>query len=204
MDFADNEEVLESAARSGCRMVLLGVEAEDIDALEGIGKKLNLKKGIDSYNDIFKRINRHGIAVLGAFIYGTDGDTPEKLRHRTDYILDSQVDAVQMTYLTPLPGTRLYKRLQDEGRLLYTDFPKDWERYDLLEVVYKPALMTPQEFSALTREGASHIYSTRFIRRRFVKTLHTTKNATAAALAYSSNMNYRNPVAARGDLEKTE
>ncbi|GAH28351.1 unnamed protein product, partial [marine sediment metagenome] len=56
---------------------------------------------------------RHGIAVLGGFIYGMDSDTPEKLRRRTDYILRSGVDAVQLSYLTPLPGTRLFNRIRD-------------------------------------------------------------------------------------------
>lgn len=204
VNFGDNEEVLECAARSGCRMVFLGVEAEDAAALEEMGKKVNLKKGMDGYKEIFRRINHHGIAVLGAFIYGMDGDTPEKLRRRTDYVLSSGVDAVQMSYLTPLPGTRLFNKLQDEGRLLYTDFPSDWEHYDLSEVVYRPALMTVQEFAATARESASRIYSRWSIRRKFAKTLHATKNLTAAGLAYSSNINYHNLVAAKGDLSEAE
>ena len=185
-------------------MVFLGVEAEDADVLEEMGKKLNLKKGMDGYKEVFWHINHHGIAVLGAFIYGMDSDTPEKLRRRTDYILHSEVDAVQMSYLTPLPGTRLFNKLWDEGRLLYTDFPADWEHYDLSEVVHRPTLMTPQEFSAITLEGARRIYSRWSIRRKFAKTLHATKNFAAAALAYSSNMNYHNLVAAKGDLSEAD
>ena len=204
MNFADNEEVPEYAAMSGCRMVFLGVEAEDPDALEEMGKKVNSRRGVDGYKEVFRRINDHGIAVLGAFIYGMDSDTPEKLRRRTDYVLDSGVDAVQMSYLTPLPGTRLFNRLRDEGRLLYTDFPADWEHYDLSEVIYKPALMTAQEFSAVGRECASRIYSRRSIRRKFAETLHATKNLAAAGLAYSSNINYRNLVAAKGDLSEAD
>jgi radical SAM superfamily enzyme YgiQ (UPF0313 family) len=201
VNFADNEEVLKYAARSGCLMVFLGVEAEDTDALKEIGKKLNLKKGKDGYREVFKRINRHGIAIMGAFIYGMDSDTPEKLRRRTDYIQHSGVDAVQLTYLTPLPGTRLFNRIRDEGRLLYTNFPADWERYDLMNVVYKPALMTPQEYSAMTREGTSLVYSRWSIRHKFAKTLHATKNRAAASLAYGANVNYQNMAKARGDIK---
>ncbi|MBN2186910.1 MAG: B12-binding domain-containing radical SAM protein [Dehalococcoidia bacterium] len=200
INFADNEELLEYAAKSGCRMVFLGVEAEDVDALEEVGKKLNLKKGVGSYKEAFHSINRHGIAVLGGFIYGMDSDTPEKLRHRTDYILHSGIDAVQMSYLTPLPGTRLFNRLRDAGRLLYANFPKDWEYYDLTGVVYKPALMTIQEFSAVTLEGARRIYSGWSIRRKFARTLHATKNLAAASLAYGANISYQNLAAAKGVL----
>jgi radical SAM superfamily enzyme YgiQ (UPF0313 family) len=204
INFADNKEVLEYAARSGCRMVFLGIEAEHTDALEEIGKKLNLKKGVEGYKEVFRRINRHGIAVLGAFIYGMDSDTPEKLRQRADYILHSGVDAVQMSYLTPLPGTRLFGKLQGQGRLLYTNFPADWERYNLLEVVHRPTLMTSQESSAIMLEGARRIYSLWSIRRKFAKTLQATKNPAAAALAYGANVSYRNLAVAAGVFSHSE
>jgi radical SAM superfamily enzyme YgiQ (UPF0313 family) len=201
INFADNDELLEYAVQSGCRMVFLGVEAEDAGALEEIGKKLNLKKGADSYKEVFRSINRHGIAVLGGFIYGMDSDTPEKLRHRTEYILQSGVDAVQMSYLTPLPGTRLFKRMRDAGRLIYTDFPKDWEYYDLNGVVYKPASMTTEEFSSVTQEGARRIYSGWSMRQKFAKTLRATKSLAAASMAYGANVSYHNLAVAKGVLK---
>jgi radical SAM superfamily enzyme YgiQ (UPF0313 family) len=192
MNFADNEEVLEYAAKSGCRMVFLGVEAENIDALKEVNKKLNLKMGVDTYKEIFRRINRHGIAVLGAFIYGMDSDTPEALRHRTNYILNSGVDVMETTYLTPLPGTRLFNRLRDEGRLLYTNFPADWDRYDMTEVAYKPLLMEPQELRKAGDESTRRLYSRRSIWRKFFKTWYATHSFITAMWARASNNNYRN------------
>jgi radical SAM superfamily enzyme YgiQ (UPF0313 family) len=53
MNFADDEEVLEYAAKSGCRMVFLGVEAEDIDVLEEVNKKLNVRMGVKGYEEVF-------------------------------------------------------------------------------------------------------------------------------------------------------
>jgi radical SAM superfamily enzyme YgiQ (UPF0313 family) len=192
MNFADNEEVLEYAAKSGCRMVFLGVEAENIDALKEVNKKLNLRMGVDTYKEIFRRINRHGIAVLGAFIYGMDSDTLEALRHRTNYILNSGVDVMETTYLTPLPGTRLFNRLRDEGRLLYTNFPADWDHYDMTEVTYKPLLMEPQELRKAGDESTRRLYSRRTIWHKFFKTWCATHSFTTAMWARSSNNNYRN------------
>jgi len=192
MNFADNEELLEYAAKSGCRMVFLGVEAESTGALEEVNKKLNLKIGVDAYEEAFHRINQHGIAVLGAFIYGMDGDTPEKLRHRTDYILNSGVDVMQITYLTPLPGTRLFNRLKDEERLLYTDFPSDWVHYNMTEATYKPLSMEIEEFTDAIGKSSSRLYNRRTIWRKFVKTWRATKSFTTAMWAYNSNLNYRN------------
>jgi len=192
MNFADNEEVLEYASKSGCRMVFLGVEAEAIDALEEVNKKLNLRIGVDTYEEVFRRINRHGIAVLGAFIYGMDSDTPEALRHRTDYILNSGVDVMQITYLTPLPGTRLFSKLRDEERPLYTNFPADWDHYDMAEVTFKPLLMEPQELADAISESIRRLYNRQAIWRKFTKTWRATQSLTTAMWAYSSNISYRN------------
>jgi len=192
MNFADNEEVLEYAARSGCRMVFLGVEAEDVDALKRVNKKLNLSKGVDTYEETFRRINRHGIAVLGAFIYGMDSDTLEALHRRTTYILSSRVDVMQTTYLTPLPGTRLFNRLRDEERLLYTNFPADWDHYDMTEVTFTPLLMEPHELRRVMHESSRRLYNRWSIWRRFLRTWRYTKSFTTAMWAYTSNKNYRN------------
>jgi radical SAM superfamily enzyme YgiQ (UPF0313 family) len=192
MNFADNEDVLEYAAESGCRMVFLGVEAENADALERVNKRLNLSKGVNTYEEIFHRINRHGIAVLGAFIYGMDSDTLETLHRRTSYILSSGVDVMQTTYLTPLPGTRLFGRLRDEKRLLYTNFPADWVHYDMTEVTFKPLLMEPQELGQAMQESSRRLYNRRSVWRKLLKTWRSTRNLTTAMWAYSSNKNYRN------------
>lgn len=200
MNFSDNEEVLEYAAKSGCRMVFLGVEAENVDVLEEVNKKLNLRMGVDAYEEVFRRINRHGIAVLGAFIYGMDGDTLGALRHRTDYILNSGVDVVQTTHLTPLPGTRLFSKLRDEERLLYTNFPADWDHYDMTEVAFKPLLMEPQELADAMKESVRRLYRRRSIWRKFAKTWRATRSFTTAMWAYSSNINYRNVALGSGSL----
>ena len=192
MNFADSEDVLEYASKSGCRMVFLGVEAENVDALSQTNKKLNLKIGIDAYEGVFRRINAHGIAVLGAFIYGIDSDTLETLYDRTNYISGSGVDVMQTTYLTPLPGTRLFDRLRDEGRLFYTDFPDDWSRYDMTQVIHQPLHLKPLELKAAMHESNKRLYSHHTLWRKFFKTWLATHDFTTAMWAYNSNRNYRN------------
>lgn len=192
MNFADNEEVLEYAAKSGCRMVFLGVEAENEEALVQVNKKLNVKMVKDSYDITFHRINKHGIAVLGAFIYGMDSDTKTALDRRTSYILKSGVDVMQTTFLTPLPGTRLFNMLKEKHRLIYTDFPRDWDHYDMTEVVHKPLLVEPRELAAAMHEAVKKLYSRFSLIRKFLKTWRATGDFKTAMWAYSSNRNYRN------------
>lgn len=191
MNFADSEEMLAYAAKSGCRLVFLGVEAEDRNALVEMNKSINLKTGVDSYQDVFRRINRHGIAVVGAFIYGLDSDTPSVLRSRTDYIAASGIDVVQITYLTALPGTRLFQRLKKEGRLLYTDFPQDWDRHDMTEVTHRPRSMEPEELADIVTDSVRQLYSRQSLWRRFIRTCRATGSFTTGLWACRANLNYR-------------
>lgn len=192
LNFADDEEVLHWAGQAGCRMVFIGLEAEDVNALTEINKQLNLHRGIESYEAAFQRIHRAGIAVLGAFIFGMDGDTPEKLRQRTDYMKNANIDVIQTTYLTPLPGTRLFNRLQEEGRLLYTEYPKDWDRFDMTEVVYHPGNMKPAELEQAMDESNRRIYSRYVLLSKALRTLCQTRSAASMMFAWGSNRNYRN------------
>ena len=189
---SDNEDVLHWAGRAGCKMVFLGLEAEEVDGLAEVNKRLNLQRGVESYEEAFRRIHRAGIAVLGAFIFGIDGDTPEKLRRRTDYMIRSGVDVMQATYLTPLPGTRLFSRLQDEGRLLYTDFPQDWNHYDMTEVIHQPQGMTPETLSQAMRESNKRMYARPVLARKAMRTFLETRNPMATMFTWQSNINYRN------------
>jgi radical SAM superfamily enzyme YgiQ (UPF0313 family) len=192
VNIADDPAVLDAAAQAGCRMIFLGVEAEDSDALTDMNKRLNLKHGVTGYGETFDRIHRAGIAVLGAFIFGMDGDTPEKLCRRTEYMIESGVDVMQATTITPLPGTQLFDRFQAERRLLYADFPRDWDRYNLTEVVFRPKTMQPAELSQVMRACVRRMYDVPVLKAKAKRTLAATGSWEAARFAWEANMNYRN------------
>ena len=192
INIADDEEVLEWAARAGCRMIFLGIEAEDSSGLSEVDKRLNLKRGPESYGLLFDRIHQAGIAVLGAFIFGLDGDTPEKLVKRATFMIDSDVDVMQLTSMTPLPGTRLFEKLQQEDRLLFTDFPRDWGRYDLTEIVHQPVELERDELGAVIHECMQRVYSLKTLKAKAKQTLAATGSWEATEFAYRANMNYRN------------
>lgn len=173
-------------------MVFLGIESELIDQLEESNKKTNIKIGIDNFTRVYDTIHKYGIAVLGAFIFGLDADTPEKIMNRANYILNSGVDAMQTTILTPLPGTLLYKRFKAEGRLPYMDYPADWEKYSFAEVVFKPRLMEMDEFYNAVKEAWAKMYEEKTLKRKLMKTLKATRSPVAATWAYTSNIQYHN------------
>jgi radical SAM superfamily enzyme YgiQ (UPF0313 family) len=194
MNFADNEEVLELAAKAGCVMVLLGIESERIDQLEETNKKLNVKIGIDHYDEVFRKIHKYGISVLGAFIYGLESDTPETMRRRTEYINEADIDAVQATVLTPLPGTPLFDKMLKEGKIIYKDFPSDWQLYDFAEMVFRHKNMTREQFMKEVKENWNLLYNDNILKKKFLRTLKQTRSPLAAIWSYGSNLQYHNMV----------
>lgn len=198
VNIADDPEVLEWASRAGCRMIFLGIEAEDEAALSEVNKRLNLKRGTNSYGALFERIHQAGIAVLGAFIFGMDGDTPDKLRRRADFMIHSDVDVMQATLMTPLPGTALFQRLYGENRLLRTRFPEDWAHYDLTQLVHEPRDLAADEMWSVYRECLHRIYDLSTLKAKAQRTLAVTGSWEAMEFAYRSNMSYRNIAEAHG------
>jgi radical SAM superfamily enzyme YgiQ (UPF0313 family) len=189
LNFGSNKEVLRWASKSGCRMVFIGLESSDANELKTMHKKLNLKL---DYERAFRNINNHGIAVLGAFIYGSDAENTESMRNKTDYILKNRIDVVQTTILTPLPGTRQFEFYDQENRLLYKNFPHDWERYDMTELTYLLKNIENDFFIMELRKSRKKFYSNFHLFLKFFKTWINTGNITTAFYSYNSNKVYRN------------
>ncbi|MBU2649373.1 MAG: B12-binding domain-containing radical SAM protein [Bacteroidetes bacterium] len=192
MNVGEDTELLHLMSAAGCQMIFLGIESEVIDQLAAMNKSVNYKIGVENFDRIYKNIHDAGIAVLGAFIFGLESDTAETIRNRADYILNSDVDAMQVTVLTPLPGTVLYDRLKTQNRLLYTNYPKDWERCTTTQLTYKPLHMDPDEFNAITTESWEKLYNSKALTRRIIKTTKMTRNPEAAKWAFSANVQYHN------------
>jgi radical SAM superfamily enzyme YgiQ (UPF0313 family) len=145
VNFALNKKLLSYAQKSGCAGLLVGFESVNEESLKIMNKKSNLNVGINHYKALIKNFHDYGIVILGAFIFGNDGDKADIFKRTSDFIKESQMDAVQFALLTPYPETRLFKRLQKENRLLFTHFPDDWKYYDGRHVVFKPLHMSPVE-----------------------------------------------------------
>lgn len=191
LNIAEKPDLLRLAAKAGCRMVLIGIEAEKPDQLKDANKRLNLRMGVDVYAKAFRTIHRAGIAILGAFIYGLDSDTADDVRRRTDYIIRSSVDVTQASILTPLPGTRLFSNFSRDGRLLVTRFPEGWKHFHFTDVVYRPARMSPDELAAVVTRSYERLLTKRYLRLSFLRTWWNTRSLRTAVWAWNSNLNYR-------------
>jgi radical SAM superfamily enzyme YgiQ (UPF0313 family) len=101
--------------------------------------------------------------VNGCFILGLDGDGPESFEHVFKFVEESGVYDVQITYLTPFPGTPLWKRLSEEGRLLSADAT---ERCTLFDINFRPTDMSVDELKDGFRNLARRLYAPEFVEGR--------------------------------------
>jgi len=191
LNVADNEEVLKYAAASGCRMLFIGIESEQEDQLSGSNKRLNLKMGVNSYDRVFKKMHKYGIAVIAGFIFGWENDTRERIDHRVQFTRHCHADSIQSTLLTPLPGTRLFERMKNEGKLVLDNFPADWQHYGYESLVFRPDTMERQELQDYIFRAFERVYEPSFLKRRMLKSWWRTGSFITAYWSYMSNWNYR-------------
>lgn len=139
---ADDEELLDLLYPSGCRQVLIGFESPRRAGLEGIDRANWKARQYGRYLEVIEKIQSRGVSVCGCFIVGLDADTPAIFDDIREFVDRSRLLEVQITILTPFPGTRLYQRLLSEGRLLY---PGAWDRCTLFDVNFRPRGMSVEQ-----------------------------------------------------------
>jgi radical SAM superfamily enzyme YgiQ (UPF0313 family) len=176
--FAHDESMLELAARSGCRGVLMGLESMSDDSLSECRKGFNSPQ---NYVCAVKRLHDHGISLNGCFVFGSDHDTRDVFLDTAQFAVDAKIDLPRFAIATPFPATALYRRLESEGRIL----TRNWELYDAQHVVFQPARMTADELQRGTEAAWKYTYRFRSIARRLAA------SPILPPLAWAANLTYR-------------
>jgi len=188
INMADDEELLRLAARAGCAGVFIGFESTTDEGLVEIHKKYNIRKQRD-FGASVRRIQRHGIVVVGSFIMGLDVDLPgigvRISRTATQY----GVDAINVLFLTPLPGTDLWKKMESAGAITAADFPDDWQYYSLTVPVARYRHLTRDDIIAEMDACNRDFYSHAGILRRVARNC---RPGHKPFLTLVSNLSFRN------------
>ena len=150
---ASDESIVELAAGAGCMFAFVGFETIDSDYLKRMGKGINAEFGIINYKRVVDVFHKYGIAVMGAFIIGNDHENTHYYKQLSNFIVRSGIDIVQITILTPLPGTQLMEKLLEQNRIIFSNYPNDWDRYRFSHLVHQPEGTTEE----LIYTGDNHI-----------------------------------------------
>jgi radical SAM superfamily enzyme YgiQ (UPF0313 family) len=148
---------------AGCSQVLIGFESPQAKSLAGIDRSNWKARRRGDYLKAIDTLQGAGVTVNGCFIVGLDADTPDIFEQVRDFVRESGLIEVQVTVLTPFPGTRLYDRLKAEGRLLQERF---WDRCTLFDVNHVPMQMTVDELESGVRWLFRELYSDEATNRR--------------------------------------
>lgn len=187
LNIVEHDDLLKLARESGCRALLIGFESIDEEALDAMHKPVNLRPDTKNFSEAIKKIHDHGIAIIGCFIFGSDTQDKDVFRRTVDFAMENDIDAIQMTLETPLPGTAFYRQMEQEDRLLLTDYPNDWRHYNIVEPVFKMKSFTPREAYEGLTNAYSEMSSFGTSLKRAYKTFKTTHSLFSTGLAFSWN-----------------
>ena len=116
LDLAEDPELMTLMVEAGFNKVFLGLETPSEAGLRECGKTQNLRQ---SLSESVALIQHHGLTVMGGFIIGFDSDPPDIFQRQVNFIQKNGIVTAMIGLLTAIPGTRLYQRLEQEGRLLF-------------------------------------------------------------------------------------
>jgi radical SAM superfamily enzyme YgiQ (UPF0313 family) len=152
INISHEPELLELMRDSGCGAVFIGFETISGENLALMHKGINRRY---SYLEAIDKIQSYGILVHSSFILGYDFDSPATFDDLIDFIRESNLLMPLINILTPFPGTKLFRRLEEEGRILH----KDWSKYDTQHVVFSPAGMSAEDLMQGYRQVMRSVYS---------------------------------------------
>ena len=134
-------DLIERAADAGLRSIFVGFETLTPSNLARANKRQNLGR---DYAAVTQRLHDLGIMINGSFVFGMDDDDEDVFARTVDWAIAQGVTTATFHIQTPYPGTRLFARMEAEGRIV----TRDWDLYDTRHVVYRPARLAPETLKA--------------------------------------------------------
>ncbi len=180
---ADDEELLDLMRETGCAQVLIGLESPIVAGLHGLELRSDWKfRKFPHYKEAIRTIQSRGITVNGCFVIGLDGHTVDIFDQVFAFVRQAELYEVQVTLMTPFPGTPLYTRLERENRLIE---PRNWNKCTLFDINFKPTNMSVQELHDGFKKLAVELYSEEFTnwrRSRFKRAMRDQRHRKGAQI----------------------
>jgi len=155
----EKPEAVDRLGEAGCVQVLVGIESM-VHRHQGMGAKSTLQNRMV---ESIERIQERGVAVIACAIVGSDGEDHESIEALMDFLLRAPFADVQLTMLTPFPGTALRARLEREGRLLAD---RDWSSHTLFDLTYQPDRLSVDQMERAFRTLVQSVFGAHPAARR--------------------------------------
>jgi len=165
------------AHKSGCAGLLIGFESVSEKSLKRMNKSFN---SVEKHYRLVKELHKRNIAIMGCFVFGSDEDDKSVFKDTVDFCLKTGMDLPRFTVYTPFPTTSLFNRLQEEGRILTTN----WYKYNCQNVVFRPKKMTVEELESGLEYAWKECYRVNNIAKRLLNSKTRLLYMTIANLGY--------------------
>jgi radical SAM superfamily enzyme YgiQ (UPF0313 family) len=147
MESAEDGDYLDAMRKANIKGALVGVEAVTPEGLKAVFKDFNYSG--DRLIQQLQTFRKHGLHVLGSFIFGLPTDKPTTFDATVELALKADVTFAQFVMMTPFPGTVDFNRWekeqaalpQVEGETLVGGVPMT--RYWLIPTAIRPKMFTP-------------------------------------------------------------
>ena len=150
-DVAKSKDMLGLMARSGCKLVCIGFESINRKTLEAYEKKQSVEDIVHAIHSFHK----NKIKIHGMFVLGSDNDDRQTVRDTFKFAVKQKIDTIQMSILTPFPGTKINAELEAQKRI----FSRDWSLYDGQHIVFRPKLLGAKELQLSVLSAYLKFYS---------------------------------------------
>lgn len=187
LDLTRDAEIMKVMADSGNVGNVTGFESITRASLRESKKSPNIP-GFNNYEREVKVLREHGMQTWAAFTLGYDNDTYDSIMATMEFALKHRFTFAAFNILMPYPNTPLYRRLEQEGRLLYGG--KWWlhPEYRFNQAAFSPVKMSPDQLTDACHEARKKFNSIPSLMYRFsdIKTNLKTLWSVAAYWKYTT------------------
>ncbi len=172
LNHAEDTELMELAAESGCQFLFTGIESLSLENLQAVDKRWAKP---EKYKEWIRMTHSANISIYGSFMFGFEGDDPDIFKRTLDFCNENEIELALFSALFPIKGSNFYKQLMAENRIFETDATRFNGQYS----TFHPKLMTSSELDEKLRWIWQEFYSKPSIKqrlRRFKTTAQERRN----------------------------
>lgn len=150
-DVAKDDSLLTLMAKAGCAVACVGFESVNHKTLQAYDKKQTIEDIIHA----IKSFHKKKIKIHGMFVLGSDDDNEKTVWDTVRFAIRHKIDTIQMSILTPFPGTKVHQDLEKQKRI----FNRDWSLYDGQHIVFTPKLLSARQLQMNVLKAYARFYS---------------------------------------------
>ena len=191
LNHAEDQELMELAAESGCQFLFTGIESLSVENLQSVNKKWAKP---EKFKEWIEKTHDAGIAVYGSFMFGFEDDGPDVFKKTLDFCEENAIELALFSALFPIKGSKFYQKLEAENRIFETDYTKFNGQYS----TFHPKKMTSAQLDDGLRWIWKYFYSKKSIKTRLARLLQkenqktdTTGYPSTAEVLRALNMAYK-------------